>query len=130
MKILSETLKLECSAASLWNILSDVTRCDWVPTIDLINLEGDCRLFEMDGMGKVKERILLLDNEQMKLKYSAVETPAPIEHHLATMQVTEIDDFSCQLDWTTEIEPEIFAEAIHQGMLISIEGIKKTIKRS
>ena len=50
--------------------------------------------------------------------------------HLATMQVTEIDDFSCQLDWTTEIDPEIFAEAIHQGMLISIEGIKKTIKHS
>ena len=66
----------------------------------------------------------------MKLKYAAVETPAPIEHHLATMQVTEIDDFSCQLDWTTEIDPEIFAEAIHQGMLISIEGIKNTIKRS
>ena len=130
MKVLSETLKLECSAASLWNILSDVTRCDWVPTIDSINLEGDCRVFEMEGMGKVKERILLLDNEYMKLKYSAVETPAPIEHHLATMQVTEIDDFSCQLDWTTEIEPEIFAEAIHQGMLVSIEGIKKTIKHS
>ena len=130
MKVLSETLKLECSAASLWNILSDVTRCDWVPTIDSINLEGDCRVFEMEGMGKVKERILLLDNEYMKLKYSAVETPAPIEHHLATMQVTEIDDFSCQLDWTTEIDPEIFAEAIHQGMLVSIEGIKKTIKHS
>ena len=130
MKVLSETLTLECSAASLWIILSDVTRCDWVPTIDSINLEGDCRVFEMEGMGKVKERILLLDNEYMKLKYSAVETPAPIEHHLATMQVTEIDDFSCQLDWTTEIDPEIFAEAIHQGMLISIEGIKKTIKHS
>ncbi|MDC3144695.1 SRPBCC family protein [SAR86 cluster bacterium] len=130
MKVLSETLTLECSAASLWNILSDVTRCDWVPTIDSINLEDDCRVFEMVGMGKVKERILLLDNEYMKLKYSAVETPAPIEHHLATMQITEIDDFSCQLDWTTEIDPEIFAEAIHQGMLISIEGIKKTIKHS
>ncbi len=130
MKVLSETLTLDCPAASLWNILSDVTRCDWVPTIDSINLEGDCRVFEMDGMGKVKERILLLDNEYMKLKYSAVETPAPIEHHLATMQVTEIDDFSCQLDWTTEIDPEIFAEAIHQGMLVSIEGIKKTIKHS
>ncbi len=130
MKVLSETLTLDCPAASLWSILSDVTRCDWVPTIDSINLEGDCRVFEMDGMGKVKERILLLDNEYMKLKYSAVETPAPIEHHLATMQVTEIDDFSCQLDWTTEIDPEIFAEAIHQGMLVSIEGIKKTIKHS
>ena len=128
MKVLSETLTLECAAASLWNILSDVARCDWVPTIDSINLEGDCRVFEMDGMGKVRERILLLDNEYMKLKYSAIETPAPIEHHLASMQVTEIDDSSCQLDWITEIEPEIFADAIHQGMLISIEGIKNIIK--
>ena len=128
MKVLSETLTFECSAASLWNILSDVTRCDWVPTIDSINLEGDCRIFEMDGMGKVRERILLLDNEHMKLKYSAIETPAPIEHHLASMQVTEIDDSSCQLDWITEIEPEIFADVIHQGMLISIEGIKNIIK--
>ena len=82
----------------------------------------------MDGMGKVRERILLLDNEHMKLKYSAIETPTPIQHHLATMQITEIDDSSCQLDWTTEIEPEIFAEAIHQGMLISMEGIKRIIK--
>ena len=128
MKVLTETLTLQCSASFLWNILSDVTRCDWVPTIDSINLEGDCRVFEMDGMGKVRERILLLDNEYMKLKYSAIETPAPIQHHLATMQITEIDDSSCQLDWTTEIEPEIFAEAIHQGMLISIEGIKSIIK--
>ena len=128
MKVLTETLKLQCSASFLWNILSDVTRCDWVPTIDSISLEGDCRVFEMDGIGKVRERILLLDNEHMKLKYSAIETATPIQHHLSTMQITEIDDSSCQLDWTTEIEPEIFAEAIHQGMLISMEGIKRIIK--
>jgi hypothetical protein len=31
------------------------------------------------------------------------------------------------LEWTTEIEPEIFSNSIHQGMLISIEGIKKVL---
>jgi hypothetical protein len=80
----------------------------------------------MEGMGAVKERILLLDNELMKLQYSAVETRTPIEH-LATMQISEIDNENCQLEWTTEIDPEIFAEAIHQGMLVSIEGIKAVI---
>ena len=34
MKILTEKITFECSASSLWNILSDVTRCDWVPTIE------------------------------------------------------------------------------------------------
>lgn len=126
MKMLMEKIVLECSASHLWSILSDVTRCDWVPTVEEIRLEGDCRVFEMDGMGAVKERILLLDNELMKLQYSAVETRTPIEH-LATMQISEIDNENCQLEWTTEIDPEIFAEAIHQGMLVSIEGIKAVI---
>ena len=116
MKKLCETEILKCSAKTLWEILSDVSRCDWVPTIKEITLEGDCRLFEMEGMGTVKERILLLDNEFMRLQYSAVETPTPIQHHLATMQILSIDESLCKLEWTTEIEPEVFAEAVHQGL--------------
>ena len=96
-------------------------------TIEKITLEGDCRVFEMEGMGSVKEKILLLDNESMTLQYSAIETRTPLQHHLATMKITSIDEDTCQLDWTTEIDPEIFADAIHQGMLISIDGIKAVI---
>jgi hypothetical protein len=43
------------------------------------------------------------------------------------MQITSVSEETCKLDWTTEIDPEIFADAIHQGMLISIDGIKKVI---
>jgi len=127
MKVLREKKTLDCSASTLWSILSDVTRCDWVPTISKIELEGDCRIFEMEGMGQIKEQILLLDNETMTLQYSAIETRTPIDHHLATIQIKEDSDNSCILNWSTEIEPDIFAEAIHQGMLLSIEGIKKVI---
>jgi len=125
MKIIAERVKLECSSTYLWSILSDVGRCDWVPTIEKITLDGDCRLFEMEGMGTITEKILLKDDEKMILQYSAIETPAPIEHHLATMKIIPNGDSSCFLEWTTAIAPEIFAESIHQGMLVSIEGIKK-----
>ena len=128
MKVLKEKEVLNCSASTLWTILSDVTRCDWVPSVDFIVLEGDCRVFEMEGMGKIKERIILLDNENMMLQYSAIETKTPINHHLATIQVKETSEGSCTLNWSTEIDPDIFAQAVHQGMLISIEGLKKVIK--
>ena len=82
----------------------------------------------MEGMGTVKEKILLNDDNDMKLQYSAIETRTPIKHHLATMQINAIDDNSCSFLWTTEIDPEIFADAIHHGMLISIEGIKNIIE--
>ena len=39
-------------------------------------MDGDCRVFEMAGMGKIKERIIKLDNESRELQYSAVETIA------------------------------------------------------
>jgi len=66
----------------------------------------------------------------MELQYSAVETMAPINHHLAIIKISEVTDNKCLLDWTTEIDPEIFADAIHQGMLISIKGLRKVLDES
>ena len=127
MKTLKEEAKFGCSADELWVILSDVGRCDWVPTIDEIILEGDLRHFQMTGMGQITEKILKQDHATMTLQYSAIQTPAPIEHHLATMQIASLNEQECMLSWTTEISPDIFADGIHQGMLISIDGIKKVI---
>ena len=62
MKTLKEKAVFNSAASNLWEILSDVTRCDWIDTIDRIEMEGDCRVFEMAGMGKIKERIIKLDN--------------------------------------------------------------------
>ena len=128
MKTLKEEIKFNCSADELWGILSDVGRCDWVPTIEKIVLEGDLRHFEMTGMGQITEKILKQDHATMTLQYSAIQTPAPIEHHLATMEVASLNDQECKLSWTTEISPVIFADGIHQGMIVSIEGLKKICK--
>lgn len=130
MKVLKEEAVFNSAANNLWEILSNVTRCDWIDTVDNIEIEGDCRVFEMAGMGRIKERIIKLDNQSMELQYSAVETIAPINHHLATIKIIEVTDNKSLLDWTTEIDPEIFADAIHQGMLISISGLRKVLDKS
>jgi len=127
MKTLKEEVKFNCSADELWAILSDIGRCDWVPAIDKIELEGDLRHFKMTGMGQITEKILKQDNATMTLQYSATQTPAPLEHHLATMKVASLKTQECMLIWTTEISPDIFADGIHQGMLQSIEGMKTVI---
>ena len=40
----------------LWEILSDLSRSDWVPGVDQISLEGDVRVFDMAGMGQVRKK--------------------------------------------------------------------------
>ena len=128
MKILKEEVLFNCSAKDLWTILSDVSRSDWVPSIESISLTGNLRSFEMDGIGSVTEEILLNDDQNMTLQYSAIKTPSKIDHHLATMQFSSAGEGQATLLWTTEIDPEIFADGVHHGMLISIEGIKKVIE--
>ena len=127
MKSVEETFVLQAPINEVWNILSDISRCDWLPTVNHVEIEGDCRVFEMEGMGKIKEKIIEINQENKTLKYSAIETRTPIDHHLACMQLNAISDSSTELLWSTEIEPEIFAEAIRQGMLVSAEGLKKVL---
>ena len=95
-----------------------LTRLHWMVIADIL---------KWSGMGQITEKILKKDHASMTLQYSAIKTPAPIEHHLATMQISSLNDGECLLKWTTEISPDIFADSIHQGMLISIEGIKSVI---
>lgn len=114
------------SVEAVWSILSDITRSDWVPAVNEITVENDIRSFSMEGIGEIQEQILLNDADKHRLQYSAIKTPNPIEHHLATIQL-EDSRGQCLLTWTTEIAPERAAAIVEQGMRISLDGLKHVL---
>ena len=60
-----------------------LSRCDWVPTVNKIIVEDDFRVFEMEGNGKVKEKILINDSKRMTFQYSAIQKRScHLNHHL------------------------------------------------
>jgi hypothetical protein len=113
----------------IWNIISDISRCDWVPGVSKITLENDTRIFEMEGMGDLVERIISCDSASYKLTYSAIKTAIPVDHHLAEIKLTRADDKTI-FRWSTEIEPKIFADAIQEGMQKSLEGLQQVLNSS
>ena len=60
--IVSETYPYKLDLA--WEIISDLKRSDWVPGVENITLDGDVRSFTMEGMGEIKEKILLCDEQK------------------------------------------------------------------
>lgn len=114
------------SVATVWNVVSDVTRSDWVPAVNEISLAGDIRSFSMEGIGEIEEQILLNDSNAHCLQYTAIKTPNPLEHHLATLKL-EDSRGQCLLTWTTEIAPERAAPIVEQGMRISLDGLKHVL---
>tara|TARA_Y100001936_G_C15437475_1_gene342541 strand:- start:79 stop:474 length:396 start_codon:yes stop_codon:yes gene_type:complete len=124
MKTIEEKRSFSVPPERIWNIISDLSRSDWVPGVESISLEDNVRTFKMEGMGRLVEEILKCDHDLLELQYSAIETLAPINHHLAKINLVSHDNESTEFIWTTEIDPEEFADAIHQGMVMSLDQLE------
>lgn len=120
--------ELPFSQEAVWAVIGDVTRSDWVPSVEEITMTNDVRSFTMEGVGEVDERILVCDREKYRLQYSAIKTPSGIEHHLATIQLAPKGD-SCLFNWSTEIQPDEYAPIVKQGMEISLQGLKAVLAK-
>ena len=118
--------ELAFPAGAVWEVVSDVCRADWVPMVDSITLDNDIRSFEMAGVEAVRERILEVDHENLCLRYSAISTPANVEHHLATIRIQAREN-GCLLLWTTEIAPDQFADTVRDGMQLAITGLSQVL---
>ena len=130
MKTIEEKRSFNFSPKRIWEIISDLSRSDWVPGVESITLEDNVRTFKMKGMGRLVEKILKCDHDALELEYSAVETLAPINHHLAKIKLVSNENESTDFIWTTEIDPEEFADAIHQGMVSSLEQLELVLSET
>ena len=130
MKTIVEKRSFNVSPKMIWKIISDLSRSDWVPGVESITLEDNVRTFKMKGMGRLVEKILKCDHDALELEYSAIETLAPINHHLAKIKLVSNKDGSTEFIWTTEIDPEEFADAILQGMVSSLDQLELVLSET
>ena len=130
MKTISEKRSFSVSPRIIWDIISDLSRSDWVPGVESISLEDNVRTFKMKGMGRLVEKILNCDHETLELEYSAIETLAPINHHLAKINLLTNDKGLTDFIWTTEIDPEEFADAIQQVMVSSLDQLELVLSET
>ncbi len=130
MKTIEEKRSFNVSPQMIWNIISDLSRSDWVPGVESITLEDNVRTFKMKGMGRLVEKIVKCDHDAFELEYSAIETLAPINHHLAKIKLVSNENESTNFIWTTEIDPEEFADAILQGMVSSLDQLELVLSET
>ncbi|MDP6181431.1 MAG: SRPBCC family protein [SAR86 cluster bacterium] len=130
MKYIQEKRLFNFSPQIIWSIVSDLSRSDWVPGVESITLEDNVRTFKMKGMGRLVEKIVKCDHDAYELEYSAIETLAPINHHLAKIKLVSNENESTNFIWTTEIDPEEFADAILQGMVSSLDQLELVLSET
>ncbi|MFL2701404.1 MAG: SRPBCC family protein [Gammaproteobacteria bacterium] len=130
MKTIEVKRSFNVSPQIIWNIVSDLSRSDWVPGVESMMLEDNIRTFKMKGMGRLVEKVLKCDHDALELEYSAIETLAPINHHLAKIKLVSNENESTDFIWTTEVDPEEFADAILQAMVSSLDQLELVLSET
>lgn len=102
-------------ASALWAIVGIPDRVDWVPGVAACEFDGEVRRLSMPGAGDIAEKILSVDNDARTIEYSCIESAAPLEKHLARIEIQQSEN-GCTMVWTTEIQPEAFAPFIEESM--------------
>ncbi len=119
----------DCDPQSLWAVVGDPNRADWVPSVSQCEYDGDCRTLTMAGAGQLVERIYNLDPQRYLIEYGVVESAVQLQRHRASIQLRPTEN-GTRLQWHTEVLPDQFAEFIEQGMRAGIDGLRRLLATS
>ncbi|MFY0681385.1 MAG: SRPBCC family protein [Thalassovita sp.] len=102
-------------ASEIWAALSDVDNVSNLSgMIAESRMEGDLRICVLGDGSEIKETILSVDSDLMRVAYRVHESPLPIEEHAASYVVTAEGDDSCRVTWITDLKPDAAAEGFSQ----------------
>lgn len=101
--------------ATIWAIVGEPDRVDWVTGVESAEFDGEVRRFKMVGAGGLAERINQRDEPRMYLEYSVIESTPPLQSHVASITLEAHAD-GTRFIWRTAVEPVAVEPFIAKGM--------------
>jgi carbon monoxide dehydrogenase subunit G len=120
-------VQIDRSADDVWALIGDFGGLgDWMPGIEACELDGDVRKLQTMGM-EIHEQQMSRDDTTRTISYSIVQSPMPVEHHLATLSVTPEGEGSV-LTWAYEVRPDEMAAAFGPVYEGSAQAVKTKLE--
>ena len=120
-------VSIDRSPDDVWALVGDFGGLgDWMPGIESCELDGDVRKLQTMGM-EIHEQLKERDDGARRIAYSIVQSPMPVEHHLATLTVTPDGDGS-KLEWAYEVRPDEMAAAFGPVYEGSAQAVKQQLE--
>jgi hypothetical protein len=117
-----KVITFSCPPEKLWEIVGTPDRVDWVPGVEGCEFDGETRSLKLPGAGQIKEKILSHEPDAFSMSYSCIESPVPLQKHLASIKINTTDE-GCEMHWKTDVEPAAFESFIEESMDGAIERL-------
>ena len=127
---------INARAEEVWATISDFNGLpNYIEAVVESRLEGEgvgsVRTFSLADGSEIVEKLLRLDNEARTLTYSILESSLPMDDYVATMELTEAGESSCQLHWHSQFgfkensTEEQAVKTVEGVYSLGFEGLKK-----
>jgi uncharacterized protein YndB with AHSA1/START domain len=137
--LVNVTKIVDVSSDSVWAAISAIAGLDrWFPVIASCHVEGAgvgaVRVMELEGGGKIVDRVTEIDPQQRRFRYERTESPFPVSLYLGTVQLRDAGEGRTEVSWIVEMEVDAekrqgVAEFIHEALSGGISGLEKDLQK-
>lgn len=129
MATLRATVRIDRPTDAVWAVVSDAgTSAEWFPGFASSRLDGSVRTIELGPGAEIVEDIVTSDGELRRFQYAITAAPFPVESHLGTIDVLDVDG-SALVIYSTEIRPDELAAVMGPSIEAGVEGLKAYCER-
>jgi hypothetical protein len=122
---------IETDAAHVWDVIRDVGAVHerLLPVrVAATRLEGDQRVLTYPDGREVREVILDVDDERMRLAYSVLGGDSlGLTYHHASFQVVPEGTDLCRLVWVTDLLPHHLVDAVRARVVVGAAEMRSNI---
>lgn len=122
-------VRITATADAVWELVGRPERLhEWFPGITSCTVEGNHRTI-VTGVGvPMPEEIVTHDDLLRRFQYR-ITAPA-FRHHLGTIDVLDLDDGTCVVQYATDAEPDVLALLIGGGTLGALRELQRQFEES
>jgi len=125
METLRATITIDRPADEVWGIVSDAGSIStWFPMVATSSASGEDRHCELEGGVPLDEKIVTNDPELRRFEYRIVGGGVPVESHLGTIDVLDVDGRALVV-YSTEVTPDEVADTLGPAIEDGIRGLKQ-----
>lgn len=117
---------IDVSAPAAWARLSDLaqTHTLFPGVLTACVLDGNIRTVTFADGTVVRERIVTVDSQAMRLAYGVLDR---FEHHASSMQIVPVNDCQCRFVWISDVLPDAAIDRVAGLMTKGTEAFKSAL---
>ncbi len=122
----TETI-IDLPAPSAWTHLSDLANTHrlFPGVLTACTLDGDVRTVTFADGTVVKERIVTVDDDAMRLAYGVLDR---FEHHASAMEIVPVNGGQCRCVWISDVLPDAALERVAGLMAKGTAALKTALE--